>query len=83
MVNANNEITIGSEKKRFLNAMISSFILDAKNNKKWAPEDIQILQGKISYCASIEKDFIENMINKYNKKYSVDFKQLIKDALYS
>jgi hypothetical protein len=82
MLNKDNNITLGSAKKKQLNAMLNNFLKDAKNNVYWSKEDVQYLQGNLSYLQQIEPDYYTYIVNKYQTKYRVfDYRNLIKRIL--
>ena len=78
MLNKDNNITIGHAQKKTLNAMLNNFLKDYKNNNKWAIEDIYYLQGKLSYLEQIEPEYHAYIITKYNKKYQLNYANLLK-----
>jgi len=81
MLNKDNEITIGAEKKRFLKATLHQFMTDYKEGNPWSVSDTSVLDGQISYYKSIEKENIEKIINKYSEKFGQDVNQAIKNIL--
>lgn len=81
MLNKDNEITIGYKNKKYFKAMCCNYINDRKNNVRWGLHDVQVFSGKISYYKMIEKDYINYVIDQYNKKFSVNMEELIKEDL--
>ncbi len=82
MLNKDNNITIGSNKKKLINAMLNNFIKDYKNNIKWSRDDVYQLQGHLSYLQHIEPNYYNYIVEKYQAKYNIyDYKTLIKDIL--
>ena len=81
MLNKDNEITIGYQKKKRFKAMIFSLHNDYKANKLWSVEDIQVLAGIISYYRSIEKERIDEIIDSYDEKFNIKTKEIIKKTL--
>lgn len=81
MVTADNKITIGSKKKRQFEAMLSSFVLDTQNGKRWPYKDIQVLDGYRNYYKSVEGEVIDRIIEHIGNKYNVNIPRLIKDQL--
>jgi hypothetical protein len=45
MLNKDNNITVGYEKKKTLNAMLNNFLRDFKNNLRWPRDNVYALQG--------------------------------------
>lgn len=81
MVNANNEITVGHQKKRQFKAMLTSYVLDRRNGTAWDKHDIQIMEGLRSYYRMVEKDTIDEIVSKIGAKFGVDIPALIKEDL--
>jgi len=81
MLNKDNQITIGHEKKKHFRAMLDQYILDKQNNHPWELSEVQTLNGYIAYYKMIEKDYVEALINKVNIKRNVDVMALIKSDL--
>ena len=71
-------LTVGHRKKKYVNASINSFILDTLHNKPWSIEDVMTLNGQLSYCLMIEKKYFNDLIEKYNKKYNVNVRRMIR-----
>ena len=81
LVNANNEITVGHQKKRQFKAMLTSYVLDRRNGTAWDKHDIQIMEGLRSYYRMVEKDTIDEIVSKIGTKFGVDIPALIKEDL--
>lgn len=81
MLNKDNEITIGHQKKKVFRAMLTNYALDRKNKTLWALEDVQHLQGLIAYYKMVEPEYVEAIINSINERRGVDIKSLIKRDL--
>lgn len=83
MLNKDNNITLGSKRKKEINAMLNNFINDFVNKKiKWSKEDVQHLQGCLSYLQQIEPDYYTYIVNKYQTKYKIsNYRVLIKTIL--
>ena len=81
LVNANNEITVGHQKKRQFKAMLTSYVLDRHNGTAWDKHDIQIMEGLRSYYRMVEKDTIDEIVSKIGTKFGVDIPALIKEDL--
>ena len=80
MLNKDNEITVGYQKKKQFKAMVNSFILDHLNQKPWPLDDVNYLAGLLSYYTMVERDYFNHMIDAYNTKYHVDFRTMLKNA---
>jgi len=81
LVNTNNEITVGHQKKRQFKAMLTSYVLDRRNGTAWDKHDIQIMEGLRSYYRMVEKDTIDEIVSKIGTKFGVDIPALIKEDL--
>ena len=81
MLNRDNEITVGHKRKKHLQTMLSNYIMDKKNGKRWNREDIQVMEGCRSYCQMVEGETIDKIISHINAKFSVDVMALIKADL--
>ena len=82
MLNKDNNITLGSNKKKQINAMLNNFIRDYKNNNYWTREDTYELQGQLGYLKHIEPEYYNYIVQKYEAKYEIiDYQNLIKNIL--
>lgn len=81
MLNKDNQITVGHQKKRKFQAMLHSFVMDAQNGNDWALEDVRVLEGLRNYYRMIEGDTIDNIIKYMSEKHNVDIMAMIKDRL--
>lgn len=81
MLNKDNQITVGHSRKKQLKVAIFSFISDYKAGRMWNLDDIQTLQGHISYVKMVEPDAMQAIINTYNQKFSVNLFDIIKEEL--
>lgn len=81
MLNKDNQITVGHQKKKRLKVMIYSLLNDFQNNVEWSVEDLQELQGIISYYKMIEKENIEKIIADYQTKFGLNAECVIRDLL--
>lgn len=71
-------ITVGSKKKKELHSLVNSFVCEYPN---WDVSSTQELQGKLAYLNTIEPDYYNTLVNKYNMKYNVSVPNLIRDIL--
>lgn len=81
MLNKDNNITIGYRKKKIFKATCYKYINDKKNGINWSIEDVQSFNGSISYYKMVEPDYINYVIEKYNRELNVDLEYLIKEDL--
>jgi len=69
MLNQSHTPTVGHKRKKQLKAILSNYMLDRNKGCMWSKEDVQHLQGEISYCKSIEPETIEHIIDEYSRKF--------------
>ena len=81
MLNKDNNITLGHIKKRTLNAMLNNFFSAFNDNEPWSVPDTQILQGQLSYLAHIEPEYCRHIIQKYQKKYTLNYHEVLSSIL--
>ena len=72
MLNKDNEITIGHEKKKVFKAMLFQFMTDYMKGNAWGVDDVQHLLGLASYYRMVEKDGIETILKTYSQKFGRD-----------
>lgn len=81
MLNKDNQITVGSARKRQLQTMLRNFHEDLKKGILWDLHDIQIMDGYLNYYRMVEREVIDGMILHFNNKYKTDIRRCIKEAL--
>jgi hypothetical protein len=82
MLNKDHNITVGHENKQKFRAKIFQFITDnLTTDKKWSIIETQELQGIISYYNNIEPDYVQYVLNKYNRKFHTNVKNMIYEIL--
>lgn len=81
MLNKENQITVGYQKKRQFKAMLTSYILDRKNGVSWEKNDIQVMEGYRNYYRMVERDTIDELVSNIGKKFGVDVVGMIKEDL--
>ena len=81
MLNKDNEITVGSKKKRQFKAMLTNYILDRQNGNPWPLEDIRVLDGYRSYYRMVEKDTIDGIVQSIGEKFNADIVLCIRTDL--
>lgn len=69
MLNQEHGITVGHRRRRRLKATIANYMMDRKNGFPWPLEDVQTLNGELSYCKSIERDNIEKLLDDMSRKF--------------
>ena len=81
MLNKDNNITVGYQRKKQVKAMVNNFIFDQLNHTPWSKDDVRHLDGTLSYCFMIEKEYFEHLIKFFEDKYKVNFRIMMKAAL--
>lgn len=81
MLNKDNQITIGSEKKRNFRAMLASYAQDRKHGKQWPLEDVQTMEGLRSYYSMVEGEPINKLVADIGEKFGLDIRRQIKEDL--
>ena len=78
MLNKDNQITVGSKRKKEFSAMLTNYSLDRLNGKTWEIGDIQTMQGLYSYYVMVEKERINGIVSRISGKYGLDIMKQIK-----
>lgn len=81
MLNAENKITIGHEKKKVFKAMVFQFMTDDAKGTAWALEDVQHFLGLVSYYRMVEKESINAILATYSAKFNKDVEATAKALL--
>lgn len=81
MLNAENKITIGHEKKKVFKAMVFQFMIDDAKGVAWRLEDVQHFLGLISYYRMVEKESIDAILATYSAKFNKDVEATAKALL--
>lgn len=81
MLNAENKITIGHEKKKVFKAMVFQFMTDDAKGNHWSLDDVQHFLGLISYYRMVEKDCINEILQTYSQKFNKDVEATAKALL--
>lgn len=81
MLNKDNQITVGHENKRKLQASLTNFILDSRNGNPWSKYEVQVLEGVRTYYRNVECENIDKIVERINRKFGVDVVKMIKESL--
>lgn len=81
MLNKDGNITVGHKKKRQFKAMLTSYVMDYKNGKRWEKTDVQVLDGYRNYYKSVEGSSIDEIVEKIGNKFGVNIPKLIKNDM--
>lgn len=81
LLNKDNNITVGNRNKKRYRAIVSNFLLDVKNGKRWELHDLQVTLGLWNYYHMIEPEYF-NKVEEYNRnKYGENFIRLLKKEI--
>jgi intein-encoded DNA endonuclease-like protein len=81
MLNKDNNITIGYKKKQRFKAALFSFLQDFTNGTRWSKIDTQVLVGQLAYYQKIEPEYAQHILDKYNEKFNLNFRECVKEIL--
>lgn len=81
MLNKDNEITIGHQKKKTFKAMCCNYVEDKRKGITWDLHDVQVFAGLISYYRMVEREYIDYVIEHCNAKFNTNIELLIKQDL--
>ena len=78
MLNKDNNITVGTQRKSDFKHSVFNLLMDYKKGVAWTPEDKLQLRGMYSYLHNIEPDYTTGVIAYYEKKVGCSWEQAIK-----
>ena len=81
MLNKDNNITLGHQKNKQINAMLNNFLKDYATNVRWTTDDVYTLQGHLGYLKHISPDYYDHILQKYQQKYNVLLSEAISSIL--
>ena len=81
MLNTENRITIGHEKKKVFKAMVFQFMTDDAKGVVWSLDDVQHFLGLVSYYRMVERENIDSILAAYSKKFHKDVENTAKAIL--
>lgn len=81
MLNKDNEITVGHQKKKQLQNMLFAYAKDRLNGVGWEEHDIRVMEGLRSYCRMVEGDTIDRIVQHVGGKLGVDIPSMIREDL--
>lgn len=81
MLNKDNEITVGHKAKKRLQSMLYNYVRDKRNNTPWDRNDIQVMNGLISYYKMVEEANINAILKHVNGKLNTNVMNLIREDL--
>lgn len=81
IVNKDNEITIGRQKKKQFENMLFSYAKDRSNGIRWTEHDIRVMEGLRSHYKSIEGEVIDRIVAHVGMKTGVNIPVAIREDL--
>jgi hypothetical protein len=81
MVNKDNNITVGYRNKKKYRAAIDQLFTVVKETNDVDREDLQHFQGVTAYYLSIEPEYFQSIIRRYEQKYNLNLKDIYKRFL--
>lgn len=81
MLNKNNEISLGHQRKKDIKASITNYIVGKKNGVTFDISDIQQLNGLLSYALMVESEYFNYILDSYSTKFNFDVRASIKSDL--
>lgn len=83
MLNKDNAISLGHQRKKELRAWLSNYLTDRSHQIPTSAGELQKLRGNMSYCKMVEPQWYKGLIDHYNKKFKVDVESCIGSDLAS
>lgn len=80
MVNKDNNITVGYKKKERFRATLTNFCI---TQETWSHQETMEFLGLLQYYLSIEPEYFQNVLTKYNEKFNMDIRSTILRKLRS
>lgn len=81
MWNKDNQITVGWRNLKNFRCAMTNYVDAKRRGQTWELEDLQKFMGKLNYYSMVEPEVIENLIDRYNKRFGVDLVAMLKDDL--
>jgi hypothetical protein len=81
MYNKDQQITVGSKKKKMLHSLVNNYVMDYQADEPWSITQTQELVGQLGYLKNVEPNYYDILINKYETKYNVNMRTLFKATL--
>lgn len=77
-LNAQNEITVGHERKHQIAKDLFNYAMDRKTDCPWSYPEIKKLSGDLNYIKHIEPEYTQRMLDRIGKKCRCDIELAIK-----
>jgi len=83
MLNKDGNITVGYKRKKILKATLFSFMMSDAKEEKWELGELQEMLGNLNYCRMVEKEAVEQILNKLSLKFNKNVYDTIISAIKS
>ena len=80
-LNPDNEITIGYKRKMAFRATLAAYIKTRQRGEAFPVHELQAMNGLLSYFSSVEPDYWKNTIDRYNAKFGINLKRMMRADL--
>lgn len=81
MLNGDNDITIGYRKKKAFRATLSNYASDQKNGTRWPLDQLQWLNGLLSYYRMVNAEYINKVVKNVGEKYGINIDETISNDI--
>lgn len=82
MYNQEQQITVGTKRKKQLHALVENFCKDFEHRETWwTKQQTQELIGQLAYLKNIEPSYHDKLIARYEERHTIRIKQAFKDVL--
>lgn len=77
-VGADKKITVGSERKNLMKVTLNNFCAAVANGNSYTQDEAMEINGLVSYCTEVEPEYFTALVQKYERKYHVNYKAAMK-----
>ena len=81
ILNKDNEISLGSGRRKKLKTAIFSMLADYKAGIRWDVSRTQELQGNVAYFSMVNKEDTDNILKHYGNKMGLSVRDVFRDLL--
>lgn len=77
LLNKENKISLGHQRKKELRSRLFNYLSDKKNHIPTPVDELYNLRGNMSYCKMVEPEWYKAVINHYNEEFGIDLEKSI------
>lgn len=77
MLNKDNRLTIGHKQNQRFRAALHNLLEDYAHGGSWEYSDRMVLAGQISYYRSIDPEYTDEVVRRYEEKYNKSIKEIL------